>query len=49
LDLVLKDGENGGRRVAGLKLGGERMNKEILFRTLFVGVERIVYDELEIG
>jgi hypothetical protein len=49
LDLLLKDGENGGRRAAGLELGGEGMNKEILFGAGFVGVQRIIHDELEIG
>ena len=44
MDLLLKDGENGGRRVAGLELGGEGMGEELLFGARFVGFQRIVYD-----
>ena len=42
LDLLLKQGENGGGRVAGLKLGCERMCKEVLFRMIFVHFEGII-------
>ena len=49
LYLLVKDIENFAGRVAVLELGSERMNKEILLRTLFVGFQGIVEDELEIG
>jgi hypothetical protein len=49
LDLLLEDGKNGGRRVAGLKLGGEGMEKRIFFGALLVGVQRIVDELLKIG
>jgi hypothetical protein len=44
LELLLKDGENSGRRVAGLELGGEGMEKNIIFGALFVGFQRIIQD-----
>ena len=49
LDLLVKDGENVGGRVAGLKLGGEGMDKKIFLGACFVGFQRIVDDYLEIG
>jgi hypothetical protein len=49
LDLFLKDGENGTRRVAGLELCGKWMSNKVLFCTLFVCVQGIVEDELEVG
>ena len=36
MDLLLKDGENSGRRVACLKLGGEWMSKEVFLCLFFV-------------
>jgi hypothetical protein len=45
----VKDGENGGRRAAGLELGGEGMDKKILFGALFIGFQCIIEDHLEIG
>jgi len=36
MDLLLKDGENVGRRVACLKLGGEWMSKEVVLCLFFV-------------
>ena len=48
-DLPLKDGENGDRRVAGLKLGGEWMYKEISLCLFFVCFQGIIEYELEVG
>ena len=45
----MKDIENISGRVAVLELGGEGVGKEIVLRTLFVGFQGIVEDELEIG
>ena len=42
--MLLKDGENGGRRITGLKLGGEWMGKEILLGAFLVGLQRVVED-----
>jgi hypothetical protein len=36
LDLLVKQGKNGARRVAGLELGGEWVRKEVLLCLLFV-------------
>lgn len=36
MDLLLKDSENCGGRVASLKLGGEWMSKEVLLCVFFV-------------
>jgi hypothetical protein len=47
--LLLKDGENGGGRVARLKLGGKWMGKQILLCAFFVRIQGIIDDELEIG
>jgi hypothetical protein len=47
--LLLEDGEDGSRRIAGLKLGGEWMGKEILLCVLFVRFQGIVEYELEVG
>ena len=44
LDMLLKDGENVSRRVAGLELGGKWMGEQILFRALFIYFQRIVDD-----
>jgi hypothetical protein len=44
VDLLLKDGENGGRRVASLEPGGEWMGKQILLRAFFVHIQRIIDD-----
>lgn len=44
MDLLLKDGENGGGRIASLELGGEGMEKKIFFGALFVLFQRIVDD-----
>jgi hypothetical protein len=49
LDLLLKDGENGGWRVAGLKLGGEWMGEEISLCLFFVRFQCIIEYELEVG
>ena len=45
----MKDGENGGGRTAGLELGGEGMGEKILFGALFVGIQCIIDDQLEMG
>ena len=42
MDLLLKYGENSGRRVAGLELGGEWVCKEVLLGMLFVCFESII-------
>jgi hypothetical protein len=47
LDLLLKERDNGTRRVIGLEAGGERMSKQIVLCTLFIGVQGIVDNELE--
>ena len=44
----MEDGENVGVRTAGVELGGEGMVKKIVFSALFVGIQCIVEDELEI-
>lgn len=44
LDLLVKDGENGVRRVAVLELGGEWMGKQIVLSARFVFFERIIDD-----
>ena len=49
LDLLLKDGENGGWRVAGLKLSGEWMGEEISLCLFFVHFQGIIEYELEVG
>jgi hypothetical protein len=42
--MLLKDDENGGRRVTGLKGGGEWMGKEISLGEFLVGFQRVVED-----
>jgi hypothetical protein len=42
--LLLKDGENGAWRVAGLELGGEWMRKQIVFGAFFVRFQCIIDD-----
>ena len=44
MDLLMKDGENSGRRVAGLELGGEWMGKQILLRPFFVRFQGVIDD-----
>jgi hypothetical protein len=44
MELLLKDGENGAGRVAGLELGGEWMGKKIVLRALFVRFQGIIDD-----
>ena len=48
LDLLVKNGENIGWRVAVLELGGERMGKQIPLRPFFVRFQRIIDDKLKI-
>ena len=43
----MKERDNGTRRVIGLEAGGERMSKQIVLCTLFIGVQGIVDNELE--
>ena len=45
----MKERDNGTRRVIGLEAGGERMSKQIVLCTLFIGVQGIVDHELEVG
>ena len=47
--MLVKDGENRGRRAAGLELGGKGMDEKIFFGALLVGIQRIIEDHLEIG
>jgi hypothetical protein len=47
--LLLKDSENGTGRIASLELGGEGMRKQVVLRTLFVFVQGIIVDYLEVG
>jgi hypothetical protein len=47
--LLLKDGEDGGGRIAGLELGGEWMCKQVLLRAFFVRIQGTIDDLLEIG
>jgi hypothetical protein len=49
LDLLLKHGENGTWRVAGLELSGERMEKNILLCTLFISFQGIIDYRMEVG
>ena len=42
LDLLMKDGENGAGRVAGLELGGEWVCKKILLCAFFVFFQGII-------
>lgn len=49
MDLLLKDGKNGSRRVASLELGGEWVRTEILPRAFFVCIQGIIDNELKIG
>jgi hypothetical protein len=44
----MNDGENGAGRLAGLELGGKWMCKEIAFCTLFVRLQGITKNLLEI-
>jgi hypothetical protein len=46
--LLVKDGKNGGRGVASLKLGGEGMDKNVVLGAPLVGFQRIVDDYLEV-
>ena len=48
LNLLLKDVENGAGRIADLELGGEWMGKQVLLRALFILIQRIADDELEV-
>ena len=48
LYLLLKHGENGAGRLAGLELGCERMGKKVLLCLLFVGFQGITESELEV-
>jgi hypothetical protein len=45
--LLLKDGENVARRVAGLELDCEWMGKQIFLRPLFVRFQGVIDDQLE--
>ena len=45
----MKDGENLGRRAAFFELGGEGMSNKIILCALFVDIQCIVEDWLEIG
>ena len=47
--LLLKYGENGARRMAGLELSCEWMGKKIDFCLLFVGFQGIIENKLEVG
>ena len=49
MELLVKDGENFVRRAAFLELGGEGMANKILFCALFVGIQRTIEDQSEIG
>jgi hypothetical protein len=49
LDLLVKDGENGARRVARLKLGSEWMFKEVFLCAFFVCFQGIIENQLEVG
>jgi hypothetical protein len=42
--LLLKDGENVARRVAGLEMGSQWMGEQILLCASFVRFQRIVED-----
>ena len=47
-DLVVEYGEDGGGRIACLKLSGEWVREEIIFCTLLVGFQGIVKKELKV-
>ena len=47
LNLIFKDGDNGGSRIAVLQLGCKRMGKEVLFGLLLVGLQGSFEDSLE--
>ena len=49
LDLVLKDSQNGGRRVAGVQLDGKWMREKVVFRIFLVRLQGSVEDGLKIG
>jgi hypothetical protein len=49
VDLLLKYGQNGRRRVAPLELARERMSKKILLRIYFVCLECFFEYDIEIG
>jgi hypothetical protein len=49
LDLLVKHGENGSGRTAGLELGGEWMGKKIFVCLFLVRLQGIIEDQLEIG
>jgi hypothetical protein len=46
--LLLKYGENGARRLAGLELSCEWVGKKIILRMLLVGFQSIIENELEV-
>ena len=46
-NLILKDGENGGSRVAVLQLGGEWMGEKVLLGLLLVGLQGRLENSLE--
>ena len=47
LNLLLKDGDYGGSRVAVLQLGGKRMTEKVVLGLLLVGLEGSLEDCLE--
>ena len=47
LDLILKDGDDGVGRLAGLKLGCKRMCEKVILGLLLVGLQRCFEDCLE--
>ena len=48
LDLVLKDGKDGGSRVACLQLRGKRMRNEVFLRLFLVRFQRGIENGLEV-
>jgi len=48
LYLLLEYDENGARRLAGLELGCEWMGKKIVFCLLFVGLQGVIENKLEV-
>ena len=46
-NLILKDGENGGSRVAILQLGGKWMSEKVLLSLLLVGLQGRLENSLE--
>jgi len=49
LDLLVKHGENGSGRTAGLELGGEWMGKKIILCVFLVRFQGTIEDQLEVG